>query len=335
MTRETRAVERQDQPSVPVWRQLLELGPKLGADFHPVLGGGPQLEPPLEPTAIGEAQIVEGDGSFSVLDPGSPVDSRFEFFLDGIQYTRIGGYVGTVPLVHGYVAAVIRRRVDRGFTTWAVVEEEVLAFPHELLSPDRFLELGFPEKALINSDGDAGNPHPIHLAETGRSAVKQQRALIEQRLARRWADAGPHDGWLLVDGRLAIEPGLLKSGRAIGLVKSHRTQFLDSTAMGDVLRMRGGKRSSVFKPVRPEVGEVYSWYLRLRAPAGHDIYWGLARIEARAAPETLELADEVSRWLLSEIAPLALPDPRWHVLLYPIRDCEQYLRGRMPTIDVG
>jgi hypothetical protein len=99
--------------------------------------------------------------------------------------------------------------------------------------------------------------------------------------------------------------------------------------------MGSAHRSSVFKPVRPEVGEVYSWYVRLRPAAGHDIYWGLARIEGRADPETLDTADEVSRWLLSEVAPLALPDPRWHVLLYPIRDCEQFLRARMPTLDVG
>jgi hypothetical protein len=99
--------------------------------------------------------------------------------------------------------------------------------------------------------------------------------------------------------------------------------------------MNGGFRSTVFKPVRPKVGEVYSWYLRLRPPAGHDIYWGLARIEGRAAPETLEAADDVSRWLLHETVPLALPDPRWHVMPYPIRDCEQYLRSRMPTLDVG
>ena len=335
MSGEIRVVERRDQPSrhVPVWRRLRELGPELGADFHPVLAGGPQLDPSPEPTAMGEAEIIEDDGRFRLHDIGSAKESRFEFFLDGIEYTRIAGYVGTVPLVHGYVAAVIRQRSEREFTTWALIEEEVLAFPHELLPPDRFLDLGFPKGALLNSKAE--DSHPIRLAEDGRTAVKIRRAIIERQLAKRWADSGSHQGWLLVDGRLAIEPGLLKSGRAIGLVKSHRTQYLEPSAMTDVLGMAGGSRSSVFKPVRPEVGEVYSWYLRLRSPGGRDIYWGLARIEGRAEQETLELADEVSRWLLNEIAPLSMPDPRWHVLLYPIRDCEQYLRARMPTLDVG
>ncbi|UCC71751.1 MAG: hypothetical protein JSV86_15445 [Gemmatimonadota bacterium] len=334
---ESRGLGRSDQPSVgpPIWRRLLDLTVELGSGWHPVHGGSPGPEPPVEPTALGEAEIVEGDGSFATRPVGAPIDSRFEFFLDGIEHTRICGYLGVVPIVHGYVAAVIRHREDRAFTTWGVIEEEVLAFPHALLSPDRFLEIGLAEEALIDVEAPAGEVHPIGLAEAGRSAVKLQRAAIERRLAKRWAAERPSDGFLLVDGRLAIDPDLLRSGRAIGLVKSHRTQFLPLDQMEAVLQMGGGHRSSVFKPVRPEVGEVYSWYLRLRPAGGHDIYWALARIEGRAGPETLDVADEVSRWLLAETAPLALPDPRWHVMLYPIRDCEQYLRARMPTLEIS
>jgi hypothetical protein len=337
MPGETRGLERSDQPSrgAAIWRRLLDVGAGLGSGWHPIKGGGPQIEPPPEPTAFGEAEIVEGDGSFAIHSAGPASGSRFEFFLDGIEHTHVCGYLGVVPVVHGYVAAVIRQRSDREFTTWAVAEEEILAFPHALLPPDRFLELGLPEAALIDSEADAADLHPIRLAELGRSAVKLHRSIIERRLARRWAAAGPGTGWLLVDGRLAIDPGLLKSGRAAGLVKSHRTQFLSPTAMEAVLGMGAGHRSSIFKPVRPEVGEVYSWYLRLRPPGGHDIYWALARIEGRADPETIGVADELSRWLLAETAPLALPDPRWHVLLYPIRDCEQYLRSRMPTLEIS
>ncbi len=283
---------------------------------------------------MGEAEIVEGDGRFSTHPVGAAEDSQLEFFLDGIEFTRVCGYVGMVPLVHGYVAAVVRRRTERAFATWDLIEKEVLAFPHELLDARHFRDLGLPAEVLLDSEGDATDLHPIRLAENGRTAVKFHRAAIERRLAKRWAEAEPGRGWMLVDGGLAVEPSLLRSGRAVGLVKSHRTQFLDPTAMSEVLAMRDGLRSSVFKPVRPEVGEVYSWYLRLRAPANHDIYWGLARIEGRATDETVQLADELSRWLLAETTPLALPDPRWHVMLYPIRDCEQFLRSRMPTLDV-
>jgi hypothetical protein len=44
-----------------------------------------------------------------------------------------------------------------------------------------------------------------------------------------------------------------------------------------------------------------------------------ARVGARA--------DEVSRWILAEAAPLALPDPRWDKMVYGVRDCEEYLRA--------
>ncbi|UCF20511.1 MAG: hypothetical protein JSU87_03625 [Gemmatimonadota bacterium] len=325
----------QQTANAPLWRRLQRLGPRLGREWQSVRSAGPQLDAPAEPTALGEAQIMEDSGRFAVHDVGPPSESRFEFFLDGIEHTRIAGYVGVVPVVHGYVAAVIRRRRVRQFVTWSVREHEVLSFPHKLLPVDRFIDCGFSETALIDSSDDSNEIHPIRLAESSREAVKLHRARLESGLARRWAEELPGEGWLLVDGRLAIDPVLLRSGRAFGLVKSHRTQYLSLPDMTAVLGMSGGQRSSIFKPVRPEIGEVYSWYLRLRPASGHDIYWALARMEGRAAQETLELADEVSRWLIAETAPLALPDPRWHILLYPIRDCELYLRARMPTLDIS
>ena len=336
MNREARSTEDAHQPPrvTPLWRQLARLGPELGSDWRPVEAAGPQSEPPPEPTAFGEVEIVEGD-SFSVRDVGPPADSGFRFFLDGIQQTRVCGYVGTVPLVHGYVAAVVRERRGRTFATWDLVEQEVLAFPYKLVDPGRLTDLGLPFESLIDSESEPADAHPIRLAEAGRGAVKVHRAKFERKLARRWAerdDTG--DGWMLVDGGLAIDPVLLKSGRAVGLVKSHRTQFLPQDDMTAVLGMERGQRSSIFKPVRPEVGEVYSWYLRLRPPRGHDIYWALARIEGRATAETVDSADRISRWLLAETTPLSLPDTRWDVLLYPIRDCEQFLRARMPTLGV-
>jgi hypothetical protein len=35
----------------------------------------------------------------------------------------------------------------------------------------------------------------------------------------------------------------------------------------------------------------------------------------------------VSRWILAERAPLALPDARWDRMVYGIRDCEEFLRA--------
>jgi hypothetical protein len=40
-------------------------------------------------------------------------------------------------------------------------------------------------------------------------------------------------------------------------------------------------------------------------------------------------ADEVSRWILAEVAPVALPDGRWDKMVYGVRDCEEFLRAVM------
>jgi hypothetical protein len=60
--------------------------------------------------------------------------------------------------------------------------------------------------------------------------------------------------------------------------------------------------------------------------------WGLVRVEV-AYPEPHgmarvgDLANEVSRWILAEASPLALPDARWDKMVYGVRDCEEFLRA--------
>ncbi len=51
------------------------------------------------------------------------------------------------------------------------------------------------------------------------------------------------------------------------------------------------------------------------------------RVEAAEADRMTERADEVSRWVLAETAPLALPDGRWDKMAYGIRDCEEFLKA--------
>ena len=40
-----------------------------------------------------------------------------------------------------------------------------------------------------------------------------------------------------------------------------------------------------------------------------------------------ERADEISRWVLAETSPLALPDGRWDKMSYGIREAEEFLRA--------
>ena len=314
----------------PLWRTLQDAGDGLGPDFTFVTGGAEaQYGPTLEEAVTGEAEVVESPFEIRALD--GPVPSGFTHFLDGIERSCIVGYVGLVPIVYGYVAAVVRERTDGALTTFTVREEEGFYFPFEHLPPRRLSDAGLPERALFDSAVAASERHPVRLADRGRAAVKRRRERLEAEGALAWAKAGA-PGWLWIDGSAHVAPDVLATGRAVGVIKSHRTQFLALEEMRRVLSMTSGRRSSAFRPKRPDVGAVYTWYLRLRSRAERDLYFGLVRVESAAREETLASADEISAWLWSEIAPLSLPDSRWDTLLYPIRDCEQYLRSRMPTL---
>ena len=99
-----------------------------------------------------------------------------------------------------------------------------------------------------------------------------------------------------------------------------------------ILGLAAGERSSVFAVASPNGwrATVASWYLRLRESP--DPLWGLVRVEmsmpASGHRRALgERAEQVSRWVLAETSPLALPDGRWDTMAYGVRDCEQYLKA--------
>lgn len=314
----------------PLWRALQDAGDELGPAFSFVTGRAEaQYGPTLEEAVTGEAQLVESP--FAIRSLNEPVHSAFTHFLDGIERSCIVGYVGIVPIVYGYVAAVVRERANGAFTTLAVREEEGFYFPFEHLPAERLAAAGLPARALFDSAVASSEVHPVRMADRGRAAVKRRREQLETSVAHEWAKRGAR-GWLWVDGSANLAPDLLATARVVGVVKSHRTQFLAAEPMSRVLSMRAGHRSTVFRPARPDVGTVYTWYLRLRSRESRDLYFGLVRVESAATPATVERADEISAWLWNETVPLSLPDPRWDTVLYPIRDCEQYLRARMPTL---
>jgi hypothetical protein len=122
------------------------------------------------------------------------------------------------------------------------------------------------------------------------------------------------------------------SKNAVGVIKSHRTLYGDVAAVRLILGLAARERSSVFAVASPNGwrATVASWYLRLRESP--DPLWGLVRVEM-SMPAKLDRralgarAGEVSRWVLAETSPLALPDGRWDTMAYGVRDCEQYLKA--------
>ena len=324
--------------------------------IHPALNGRTlqrqlaALLPEARPAAAGEAPLElasQGNDaprliSATVIEGGAlrawrvfePPMVAFRAFLDGTQRSAAVTYLGGVPIVLGHVAAVVRDRRNRRLHTWQppLVQARIYA-PRTLLPSSAWSTLaGHFGALLVDTSAGAADltSHPYAVREAAVHMVQADRETLEQRLAERWCAHEREP--LYIDGGISGSDTVARSGCAVGVVKSHRTLYAEAEALGAVFALQQGERSSVFRITSRKRSAVASWYLRLRDPTGHDPMWGLVRVEvAQPAPEALdrigERAEEVSRWILAEISPLALPDARWDKMVYGIRDCEEFLRA--------
>lgn len=263
------------------------------------------------------------------LVPGDPVVG-IAAFLDGIQRSQVRAHHQGVPVVHGAVAAAIRLREDRRLKTWsAPLRSHALYLPVALMDPALVAALRDAcavVDSLADHDGSAPLPrHPSDLAARALTAVQRERERAEQSLALDWTRE--RTDALLVDGGIAGREDVARSPMVVGAVKSHRTLYVVGDAMDVILNLREGERTTAIALSSPRRTPVATWYLRLRDPGVRGPFFGLLRVEvALESSEAITArADLVSRWLLAERAPVALPDARWDVMVYGIRECEQYL----------
>jgi hypothetical protein len=320
-------------------RELLRGG--LGDDATPPLEAQ-GLRAPDAPRLIAAAPI-EGHALRAVrIDAGrDPAPAALAAFLDGTQASHVVHYEDGLPMVLGRVAAVVRARRGRTMTTWArPVVEHRLYVPCAHLSPPALAALdgaGVPivDTTAPEDDGSIPSAHPLALLERAVHFVQADRERAERDLAEAWCrrEGDALRAVLCVDGSIQGSEHLAAAPCVVGVVKSHRTLYVDGAALRTVLALMRGERSTVFRVSVGRRQPVASWYLRLRDPAGRDPMWGLVRLEA-ALPDASDApallarrADAISRAVLAEVAPLSLPDARWDKLIYPIRDCEQFLRA--------
>lgn len=324
-----------------VARLIAELLP--GADLvDPEQATFEAVLPPAEPARTISADLVE-DGTMRTHRVFEPPVPGFVAFLDGTQASRAVHYtVDGVPIIHGIAAAVVRERRNKRLYTWQHVVAQRLylardrvptALWHQLA--DRGIELrdtGAHTRST-EDEGTAGegeSRHPLALRDAAIHRLQKDREDAEQRLAMEWC--GREQRAILIDGGLSGSEPVARARCAVGVIKSHRTLYADGEALGRVLSLRRAERSSVFRVTSPKRATVASWYLRLRDRSGRDPMWGLVRVEVahpdRSEHDTIAArADEVSRWILAEAMPVALPDARWDKMVYGIRDCEEFLRA--------
>ncbi|MGI5132574.1 hypothetical protein ACQEVB_37630 [Pseudonocardia sp. CA-107938] len=152
-----------------------------------------------------------------------------------------------------------------------------------------------------------------------------QRALGEVELAAAElarVGAGEPDDLLVVDGPLR---GRAHLPRAIGFVKSHRSDYLPPQLGAVVAELRPGQRTPVF--ALGTSWERHTWYLRL-PPAPGTPWAGIVRVEAPAGPASVELAAR-SQATLVRYASTEYKDSRAPQNLYPIAGLERALRRRL------
>jgi hypothetical protein len=301
-------------------------------------GASPEPFAASDPPILRSAKIVEGSVLRVVKVPGVSREaiSGFGAFLDGAQKVQVIGHHHGTPIVIGTVSAAVRIRVNRRLITWGHQPPRVdraIYLPLRYLSAldsEAIAEIARAQWRIVDTstadkNGEYPSQHPTVLFERAIRAVDQHREELEDRLAEAWCARG--EAPIFIDGGISRTPSVASSTFAIGVIKSHRTLYVEGDALAIVMGLRKGERSSVFRVSPRSRSSVLSWYLRLRGAEGHDAMWGLVRVEMAECDFPTERADEISRWVIAETSPLALPDGRWDKMSYGIRDCEEFLRA--------
>lgn len=251
-------------------------------------------------------------------------ENLLNYFMDGIQRSYLLYYQDLVPVYYGYTAAVIRYRQQAIMSKWQHQVREALYLPFEQFNPTELENLRSQQLPLVNTA--LSEPSVNQARQNARNAITLAREHLEAELAETWINS-KCEGWLAIDGSITISALAATHSQTVGLIKSHHTQYFHFADQEVILNLRQGERSAAFVPRSRH--PVCSWYLRLRQPHNQDPYFGLVRVET--ALTNAHLCDRLSSWLMTERRPLSLPDPRWDKMIYPIRDCEQFLRSQEPS----
>ena len=287
-----------------------------GADspFHLAVAGPEPtpLEGFGEALGVAEAEIVEGGADrLAAHSVGAPSASAFTAFLDGIQRSAVALYHGPVPIVYAYAAAVIRARSERRMTTLTAADagrdgtrystsaRRLLSIPH--LARIRAVGVGCalfdtgprgePLRLRPRSQGPPGtNAGGIARARSPTAGAESARLAPGRRQSHPVADVGREPP----RGRGGQEP-------------SHAFLRWRRCPHAPGARCRGAHER-----VPAGNAELHAGLLVVPPPPVGRRAGRLLRAGARGGRRHGgdERADEISRWILAETAPLSLPDAR-------------------------
>lgn len=286
-----------------------------------------------QPPVLASPSIIEGEilRAIRVVPDGARRESRFHGFLDGAQEVRIVGHCDGVPIVWATVSAAVRVRENRRLVAWTgrlPAVERRFYVPLRYVDDIRPLFRNDPrvvDTGKTDSSGSFPSRHPAALLESAMQKIQQDREALEQQLAEAWCQSEMSP--LYIDGSITASGVAASSLLAIGVIKSHNTLYAEGNAFRVLVDLKPGERSSAFRVAPRTRHAVASWYVRVRSAAGRDALFGLVRVEASLTSDLTARADEISRWIIAEGSPLALPDGRWDKMSYGVRDTEEFLRA--------
>ncbi len=271
--------------------------------------------------------------------------SNLKFFEDGIQRTLYIGHLITngyhIPVHYCTAAAVILKRVDGRFRFVEDLfrkREILLVSKSNVPVPSSIDELSRGGIEVVDTGATGKNFNDLCRAAQYQS--KDERLALEKIVIEKWAEGFDDGSFLVIDGTLINLRSEQAVSKCVGVSKEVVERYFELQNHKKIYGLGIGQRSWVFRFKTAEqdqrlgARDRLSWYLRIRDTKGRHPEFGLLRCELSKshADHCAELADQISQSLFAERYPIAFPDPRWDRLLYPIRQCEQYLRSRCRPI---
>ena len=266
---------------------------------------------------------------------GAPL-AGFRAFLDGTQRSGVAGYLRGVPIVVGTAAAVVRERRNRRMHTWHPrSSRRASTRPRDAVGAragSRWRR-SIASRLVDTTDGEAeAGAHPFALRDAAVSPrpgasrgarAAPGRAVVhggERPAVHRRRDQRQRGGGRVVvhGGRREEPPHAVRGGRGAG--RRARRSATASGRASSASRRRGAPRwragicACAIRAVTIRCGGSCASRSRTR--------------RRRTWTAIGDRADEVSRWILAEASPLALPDARWDKMVYGVRDCEEFLQRR-------
>lgn len=270
-------------------------------------------------------------------------DVNFAFFARTMQRTQlIGHFVHKgieVPMHYSITGAIILHRENRKMRVW-----DAPKLSYSVLVPFNFLGRRDVLDKYATDSGiqivDTGGDRPEY-TQLRINAVHKSRELtlsMRAKLCSAWGMSVGQDlhKYLVLSGTVADVPNKLLGPNLVALARRVYVPWQNSQLLETQLTIGAYRRGQVMR-LRNTAGDdpmpKYTWFVRMRSGAKADPEFGLLRCTclADSPAEAIRKADAISARLIEERLPVSYPMEGWDKLIFPLKQCKDYLESLVPT----